>query len=953
MKKLKGLLALFCAAALLFCGMPTSLTTADAAEYQAGDVIEFGSYPQTRVTDEALITALDAAAEELEWQWLAEIKTAPSTRYAQFKDITYNGMRYRKYFFTAYRNGSGGVADTIPNYMQYGNGYYKNTEYWFSFDPISWTVVDPESGLLIANAALDALPVTGFGYGYNSEYYIDETHLYYMNNYSHSTIRSWLNEDFRNTAFSEAEADVLLTAEIDNQTVPSDAAQFACENTIDTVFLPSLNEAQLLTGGRIRPGSDYALAQGVWNYGQGSGQFWFLRTPGGTSKTQRYVKPAGGIASDLETASRDVGIVPAARISFSDYEKMLASTSETPDEPDIPDEPNGNTSYQTGDIIEFGNYPQTRVTDEALITTLEEAAVELEWQSLGYEALDQEPFAFYKDVELDGTRYRAQMYTEYRNAYSGGNGIPGTNSVLRGNGYLIDATYWFRYEPIQWKVLDPEIGLLFPEKILDAQAINKAMYNESGDALTGETRAPHPGYDYADAAHQYYLNNYAHSNVRDWLTSTFIATAFSTKEHGTLRPIEIDNSVAETGDESFMQYGSENTTDAVFLLSFGDAAEPAYFADNAARCRTGTDYAKAQGLYRYDPSGSYEYWYLRSPATAPAYHAYVTDTGSYTYGCETLGTDIGICPAVTISLEAYDALNAEEPNEPDEPVSSPYDSFSFDYAEGILTVSGNGILPSITNLADTPLAPYAAECDVIVLGDGVTTVASNAFAGYDNLSVLILNGRVTLADGAFASNDALQTVICADRAAVSAASFAGGTDIFFYEPKAKPHTGMLQGNCTVLPYSFANGTLSIEGSVEMDTYALLDLMAVMCGWFDDIHYVKFDSYTSLDLPVYIYNKTTGKYERADDDRLTGVSFSVKLPSGNDWETITFNEFCQRAQEPDLGSFRLVTETETEEEVQENTFRIILEEIQSSIRRALKWIVSLLNTLFKLLSAFGK
>ncbi|MBQ6119033.1 MAG: hypothetical protein IJK98_07350, partial [Clostridia bacterium] len=163
MKKIRKLLGVLLVIAMLTGASSIFATVSNAAEYQAGDVIEFGSYPQTRITDEALISELDAIAEKADWQWLAEISTSPSTRYAQYKDITYQGTQYRKYYFTAYRNGAGGVADTIPNYMQLGNGYYKDTEYWFSFDPIRWTVVDPTSGLLIANAALDAQPVTGFG----------------------------------------------------------------------------------------------------------------------------------------------------------------------------------------------------------------------------------------------------------------------------------------------------------------------------------------------------------------------------------------------------------------------------------------------------------------------------------------------------------------------------------------------------------------------------------------------------------------------------------------------------------------------------------------------------------------------------------------------------------------------------------------------------------------------
>lgn len=960
-KKMRKLLGVLLALAMLTGISSVFSAIGFAAEYQAGDVIELGTYPQTLITDEALIAELNTVAEEAEWQWLAEIATSPSTRYAQYKDIIYQGTQYRKYYFTAYRNGAGGVADTIPNYMQLGNGYYKDTGYWFSFDPIRWTVVDSTSGLLIANTALDALPISVYAYRSGNDYYSDAAYRYFLNNYAHSTIRTWLNDHFKNTVFSDAEADVLLTAEIDNQTVPSNAAQYACENTTDTVFLPSLSEAQLLTGGRVRPGSDYALAQGVWNYGQGSGQFWFLRTPGSNSKTQRYVEPTGAISTGIETASRDVGIVPAIRISFSAYDDMLAAATETPDTPDDPQNPGDDTGYHAGDMIEFGSYPQTRVTDESLIAALEEAAAGLEWQSLGYAALDQAPFAFYKDVQLNGTRYRVQMYTEYRSNYSVGQGESTASCPLYLNGYRINTSYWFVFEPIRWRILDPANGLLFPEVILDAQAICKERYNESGAFITGKV-AITTGYQYADDAHQYYLNNYTQSDVREWLINDFVATAFSMSEQSVLRPAEIDNSASDSGNESYMRFGSENTVDAVYLLSYGEVADTALFANNAARQRAGTDYARAQGLYRYNPSVNYDYWYLRTPGTGATSQGYVTDSGARSSGAESAGSDIGICPAVTISLAAYDALNNDSPDvpdepdtpdQPDEPASSPYDDFTFSFANGILTVSGSGTLPTVDDLSQTPLAPYAQDCAVVILEGGDTTVSAGAFAGFDHLGILVANGPTVLENGAFAENENLQTVICSETVSLSGDPFAAGADIALYEAKNKPHTGDLPAGCQALPYSFSDGTLHVDGDAAMDTYGLLDFMAVMCGYYDEINYVKFRSYTSLDVPFYVFDATKQKYVELEDSTLKGVSFSVKIYGEEDWETVTFNYFCEHAQDEDLGSFHLVTKIETGEDVQENSFRIILDQIRSSIRHALKWIVSLLNFMFKILSSFRK
>ena len=217
--------------------------------------------------------------------------------------------------------------------------------------------------------------------------------------------------------------------------------------------------------------------------------------------------------------------------------------------------------------------------------------------------------------------------------------------------------------------------------------------------------------------------------------------------------------------------------------------------------------------------------------------------------------------------------------------------------------------------------------------------------------MLILNGSVALEADSFTSNRNLQTVICADHIQYSEASFADGNNVTIYEPKTAPHSGALSNNCVFLPYSFAEGTLYIDGDAEMDVYSLLDLMAVMCGYFDDIHAVHFESYSSLDMPFYIYDKKAGDYVLSESNTLNGVNFSVKVSGENDWEPITFNEFCELAADNDLGIFHLVIDTENEEEIQESAFQIMLNNIQNGMKKVLKWIVGLLNQLFNILSKF--
>ncbi len=563
--------------------------------------------------------------------------------------------------------------------------------------------------------------------------------------------------------------------------------------------------------------------------------------------------------------------------------------------------------FETGDVIVFGSYPKTMETDETLTAALDAAAADLPWLSLGYGTVKKpEDFAFYKDVSYGGERYRAILFTMYRSAYGGGvTRRDGGSTVVE-----INTVYWFRYEPIEWTVMDGESGLLIANSVLDAQPVNASAYDTY----------------YADAEHLHHLNDYSVGSIRAWLSGAFLHTAFTEAEAAAIETKVQDNSAD----------GIENTSDPVFLLSAAEA-----YAIPGSRVRYGSDYARAQGLYNYRTITDPDLWFLRNPGSTAKEQRYVSDSGNIYSGVETVSTDVGICPALYLNAEAYALL-------PRTPGNAPYAALSFDYADGVLTVSGSGAVPTEPEDGSSPFAEYGETCRAILLGDGIEAVEANAFASLTRLKTLVLNGPVSLRPGAFAENEALSAVICADAARLSDACFSPEGDVLLYEPKSAPHTGAAPETCSVLPYAFADGTLNIEGSARMDVYALLDLMAVMCGYYDGINYVRFDSYASSDIPLYVYSEAKGQYVRAKRDRLDGVRFWVQTAGG---ETITFNEFCEKAGTDGLDTFRLVADTDAGEEVKESTFTIVANAIRAGAERVLGWIVKLLNYMFSILSRF--
>ena len=280
----------------------------DGNESVTGEYILFGSYPQTKVTDTSIISALgefDAST----WTSYGYYIEGEVSDYMYYIDKEYNGERYRGVYFTSYRpygtTDSGSASDT----NQDDNGYITSTVYWFKYEPIKWLIVEESDGTatLVADLILDSQQ---FDFEADKE-------MYGNNNYAESSIRAWLNETFYNTAFSEGQKGIIQTTVVDNSAASTgyDENPYACEDTSDKVFLLSYEEvdAWFTTFAKKKhQGSDYAKSQGLYVLSGGS---WWLRSPihngDENAKTIRYNGFDG--FNDL-TYSTDNGVLPALAI---------------------------------------------------------------------------------------------------------------------------------------------------------------------------------------------------------------------------------------------------------------------------------------------------------------------------------------------------------------------------------------------------------------------------------------------------------------------------------------------------------------------------------------------------------------------------------------------------------------------------------------------------------------
>ena len=303
--------------------------------------IEFGSYPQTKVIDETLLSALNGLAGEFPTQNAFESNGWTSYGYYRgsnqdnsasnvfnfmyYKDVTYQGNKYRGVYMVGYRPNITIRLATPDNTFQDDNGYKfgKGDSYlllWFKFEPIKWRVLETKDGksLLIADLILDSQAYLNVAEYVGLDDHSNSIHMNtnpgvpegtYANNYEYSSIRAWLNNDFYNTAFSALQKERIILTRVDNginSSMPINGnddlkwnagTRFLCNNTDDYIFLPSevdittasygfMNpfERYALDKNRVRKYTDYALSQGLHVYGSAYtddevyGEYW-LRTP--------------------------------------------------------------------------------------------------------------------------------------------------------------------------------------------------------------------------------------------------------------------------------------------------------------------------------------------------------------------------------------------------------------------------------------------------------------------------------------------------------------------------------------------------------------------------------------------------------------------------------------------------------------------------------------------------
>ncbi|GEM_PF-2539601 len=331
-----------------------------------------------------------------------------------------------------------------------------------------------------------------------------------------------------------------------------------------------------------------------------------------------------------------------------------------------------DSGYKTGDIIQYGTYPQRDVTSTmgGILDSIQAGWISYEYPLVynpkeDQETVDTPPYMLYKDVTFNGEKYRGVTFEEYR-PHTIGAQNEGNSNLQQGNsGYVTGQVYWFKFEPLKWRVLDPEEGFVMCNNIIDSQPYHDYVTTWS---IADNEEINHC---WGDPEKTHYANNYAYSSIRQWLNDDFYNTAFSDEQKANIKITSLNNDCWGTlnGSEGYEEYDAPSTDDKVFLLSNDEAVTYAnIFSVNSDydlnKKLTGSDYAKCQGLdttvTQYDSgSRAHTYWWLRTPGHWSILGVMVDTIGYPNYGVSVFYTGGGVCPALKLQELKSDSAGGE------------------------------------------------------------------------------------------------------------------------------------------------------------------------------------------------------------------------------------------------------------------------------------------------------
>ena len=324
-----------------------------------------------------------------------------------------------------------------------------------------------------------------------------------------------------------------------------------------------------------------------------------------------------------------------------------------------------------GNYIYFGHWPQTLERDENVVAKLNEIAGtppfprDNKGNPYNWESHEGTTYMWQKIVIYNGTKYLGVQMNEYR-----ASGIDALYDKITKNGYYRLNVYWFKYEPIKWRILTTSgnSAFIMSDIALDFFSMQPDRKEENRDGLYASYN------NSAGVPDGTYANNWEYSFIRSWLNETFYNEVFNDLQKEIIQTTHLDNSARSCNPDEYPKYYGyaenagknkyadqcKDTDDKIFLLSLRDITTTAYgfnkdvLAEDPARNLKASDFAKFHGVSMGNTQKDYVTWYTRSPSLAVGNQGYTTFVlyrdNKGVINSPNLVAEGGVVPALWITL---------------------------------------------------------------------------------------------------------------------------------------------------------------------------------------------------------------------------------------------------------------------------------------------------------------
>ncbi len=324
-----------------------------------------------------------------------------------------------------------------------------------------------------------------------------------------------------------------------------------------------------------------------------------------------------------------------------------------------------------GDYIYFGHWPQTLERDENVVAKLNEMAGtpplprDKNANPYNWESHEGTTYMWQKIVIYNGTKYLGVQMNDYR-----ASGIDALYDKITDNGYYTFNVYWFKYEPIKWRILttNENSAFIMSDIALDFFSMQPNRKSEIRDDLLASYN------NSAGVPDGIYANNWEYSFIRSWLNETFYNEVFNDLQKEIIQTTHLDNSARSCNPNEYPKYYGygenagknkyadqcKDTDDKIFLLSLRDVTTTAYGfnkdvnAEDPARNLQASDFAKFHGVSMGNTQKDYVTWYTRSPSLAVGNQGYTTFVlyrdNKGVINSPNLVAEGGVVPALWITL---------------------------------------------------------------------------------------------------------------------------------------------------------------------------------------------------------------------------------------------------------------------------------------------------------------